>query len=138
MISKSARLGLLLLTIIVVTAGWTTLMAQEDIYVLKHDDVFAPLRRSAVSFPHGIHMEALDEEDCVWCHHVTDKDTGARVYRQGEEQGCGECHSARQKADTPTLREAYHAACTACHRSLITKSRQKAGPTTCGECHKKA
>jgi hypothetical protein len=38
--------------------------------------------------------------------------------------------------NTLSLRDASHASCTKCHRAL-KKQDKKAGPTTCGECHKK-
>jgi len=44
--------------------GWA--LAQEDSYELAHEDVFGKLERPAVTFPHDVHMDALD---CGTCHH---------------------------------------------------------------------
>ena len=116
----------------------TALMAQEDEYNLAYTDVFGKLRRPLVRFSHAIHSENLTEAGCGICHHSPDNKTGDLVYIEGEELSCRECHDAQKEDDEPALREAFHGSCTVCHRDMIKTDKQKAGPTTCGGCHKKA
>ena len=111
--------------------GWA--LAQEDSYELAHEDVFGKLERPAVTFPHDVHMDALD---CGTCHHVYDEDEGALVPVDDPDTGCAECHGAEKEGNQPALREAYHGQCTVCHRGMGKKG-EKTGPATCGECHKK-
>ena len=72
------------------------------------------------------------------CHHVLDTEQNKLVYSEGEETACYECHSLEQSEsdDLLPIREANHASCTVCHREM-KKEKKIAGPTTCGECHKK-
>ena len=112
-------------------------MAQEDEYDLAYTDIFGELRRPLVRFSHAIHSENLAEAGCGICHHSPDNKTGDLVYIEGEELSCRECHDAQKEDDEPALREAFHGSCTVCHRDMIKADRQKAGPTTCGGCHKK-
>ena len=111
--------------------GWA--LAQEDSYELAHEDVFGKLERPAVTFPHDVHMDALD---CGTCHHEYDEDEGALVPVDDPDTGCTECHGAEKEGNQPALREAYHGQCTVCHRGMAKKG-EKTGPATCGECHKK-
>ncbi|MFC1868877.1 cytochrome c3 family protein [Thermodesulfobacteriota bacterium] len=115
----------------------TTIPAQDDRYVLAHDDVFGNLRRPAVIFPHNIHIESLDDDGCGVCHHVRDSSTKKLTYEEGEEYTCKECHGRKVEEGRLALREAYHSNCTECHRDKNNKQQRKAGPTTCGQCHKR-
>ena len=92
--------------------------------------------RPAPQFDHDLHQEALEEPGCGACHHIFDDEKGELVYSEDEESYCSDCHLENAQDDIPALREANHASCTACHRNL-KKLKKKAGPTTCGECHKK-
>ncbi len=113
-----------------------TAFAQEENYVLAHQDVFGKMQRPAVHFPHAAHEEALSDEGCGACHHVFDEQVKKLVYTEGEEQECKTCHGLKPAGTSPALREAYHKSCTGCHR-LKKKNIEKSGPTTCGECHPK-
>lgn len=76
-----------------------------------------------VMFPHDTHMNL----DCTKCHHT------------GENTKCDGCHLHNKKASAVTQVTFYQIAhgtksersCTACHQQM------KAGPSKCGECHKK-
>ena len=93
-------------------------------------------QRPTPDFDHTLHEEALEDAGCGVCHHVFDDTQKALVYSEGEEASCTECHLDKTDDDTLALREANHASCTVCHRDL-KKNKQTAGPTTCGECHRK-
>jgi hypothetical protein len=118
--------------LLVQMGGWA--LAQEDTYDLAHEDVFGRLERPPVTFPHDLHMDALE---CGACHHEYDDEEGALVPVDDPDTGCAECHGARKEESRPALREAYHGQCTVCHRGMAKKG-EDTGPTTCGECHKKA
>ncbi len=118
-------------------AGMNTVLAEEKLFIISNDDVFGTLKRSAVEFPHNLHMEVFAEEECGVCHHSYDETSGSLTYEAGDEISCKECHAMEKKGNIPALREAYHGSCTVCHRNTIKEKAGKSGPTTCGECHKK-
>ena len=117
--------------------GWQVSMAQDEEYILAHDDVFGNLRRPQVVFSHEIHVEQLEDAGCGVCHHTPDETTGQLAYIEGEELSCKECHGLKKEDNTPALREAFHGNCTNCHRNQIKSGNLKSGPTTCGGCHRK-
>ncbi len=98
--------------------------------------VFSNEKRPEAGFDHTLHEDALGESGCALCHHVFDAEQNKLVYAEGEESACYECHTDKPDKNTPSIRDASHASCTGCHRTL-KKQDKKAGPTTCGECHKK-
>lgn len=118
--------------------GWRVSMAQEEEYILTHEDVFGKLRRPPVVFSHENHIEYLDDAGCGACHHTPDEQTGQLGYIEGDERSCQECHGLHKEDDAPALREAYHGNCTNCHREQIKSGNLKSGPTTCGGCHRKS
>jgi hypothetical protein len=71
--------------------GWQVSLAQEDEYILSHEDVFGSLRRPEVNFSHKIHEESLDDGGCASCHHTPNEKTGRLEYIEGEELTCKEC-----------------------------------------------
>ena len=105
---------------------------------VAEDNAAAPAKtnRPAPEFDHTLHEEALEEAGCGACHHVFDDEKNRLVYAEGEELACIECHLETAQGTILAIREANHASCTACHRDL-KKQKETAGPTTCGECHKK-
>lgn len=108
-------------------------------FVLAQNDTPASdqiTRRPAPEFDHTLHEEVLDDPGCGACHHVLDDTTNKLVYSEGEEGPCIECHLEKKQEDIPAIREANHGSCNTCHRDL-KKQKKPAGPTTCGECHKK-
>jgi hypothetical protein len=132
---KLLILALFIGSVLVCAVGWQTTMAQEETYILAHEDVFGSLRRPQVDFSHESHTESLEDGGCGLCHHTPDENTGRLAYVEGDERTCKECHGLEKEGTTPALREAYHGNCTGCHRDQI-KSGIQSGPTTCGECHR--
>lgn len=108
---------------------------QKDSVKIGHTEVFGELQRPQVMFPHELHMSSLDEQGCGACHHVYDRSRGKLVPADDDGTFCKRCHGAENKGRTPGLREAFHGQCTGCHRRRI-REEKKAGPTTCGECHR--
>ena len=98
--------------------------------------IFSNTNRPLPDFDHELHEDALEDGGCAKCHHVLDEDTDELVYSEGEETACSDCHFEQAEDDLLAMREANHAICTRCHRDL-KKEKKKAGPTSCGECHKK-
>ncbi len=130
-------LALLIAMLLVGAVEWQASTAQEEEYILAHEDVFGKLRRPQVSFSHENHTISLDETGCGACHHTPGAKTGQLEYIEGDERSCKECHVLQKKDNTPALREAFHGSCTPCHRNQIKSGNLKSGPTTCGGCHRK-
>ncbi len=131
--------GLCVLGLLLV--GGYVVLAQDDVMVIFHKDVFKRPERPPVVFTHEKHVEALGDESCAKCHHVYDEEKHELVYEEGEETGCADCHGFKDEkmADgsiKPSLMNAYHINCIKCHRELA-KAHKETGPYTCGECHKK-
>jgi len=98
--------------------------------------IFSNQARPLPEFDHTLHEEGLGETGCAKCHHVLDDEQNRLIYSEGEETACSECHNSESSDNLLAMREASHASCTGCHREM-KKEKEKAGPTTCGECHKK-
>lgn len=98
--------------------------------------LFSNEKRPQSRFDHDLHEQSLEDGGCALCHHVYDEVAEKLVYIEGEEMACSECHFNEKKDDILSFRDANHASCTVCHRTLI-KSKKPSGPTTCGECHQK-
>jgi|APSaa5957512622_1039677.scaffolds.fasta_scaffold138116_2 hypothetical protein len=111
-------------------------VAQEEILEPEQLKLFSNQKRPVPEFDHDLHKDGLGETGCAKCHHVLDTEQNKLVYSEGEETACTECHSSEESDDLLAIREASHANCTACHRAM-KKEKKTAGPTTCGECHKK-
>ncbi len=132
--------GLCVLGLLLV--GGYVVLAQDDVMVIFHKEVFKRPERPPVVFTHEKHVEALGgDKSCAKCHHVYDEDKHELVYEEGEETGCADCHGFKDEkmADgsiKPSLMNAYHINCVKCHRALA-KVHKETGPYTCGECHKK-
>ena len=134
---KSLILAFSIGSLLIVAAVGQLSMAQEENYILSHDDVFGNLRRPPVDFAHEKHAESLADDGCGRCHHTPNAETGRLVYIEGEELSCKECHGSHKEDNIPALREAFHGSCTGCHRHQIKSGNPKSGPTTCGGCHRK-
>ena len=111
-------------------------VAQEEKYDIGHKEIFGKLQRPSVTFYHDNHIDALEQVGCGACHHVFDKVNQTLVPADGEEALCSECHKAKKEGKIVALRQAYHGSCNGCHRKMKKKG-IAAGPTTCGECHKR-
>ena len=77
----------------------------------------AQAKKPPVVFPHKEHQE--EGIDCVKCHHTAKGPEDAK--------SCFECHG--KDANAPTVKDAFHGSCIACHKEMAK------GPTKCKECH---
>ena len=103
--------------------------SQEEIVALG-DSAFGDRERPAAVFAHDEHNEKAEIEECNVCHHVYEG--GNKVENDSNEgTNCSECHHVEGGDTTRPLMKAYHDLCKSCHRE------NKAGPVTCGECHRK-
>ena len=75
-------------------------------------------KRGKVPFPHRIHQEVL--KDCNACHDLFPQETGA-IERL-------------KKAGDLKKKQVMNKSCVKCHKAM-KKSRGKAGPVTCAQCH---
>jgi hypothetical protein len=135
---KLSILALLISLVLPGAVGWQASIAQEEEYILAHEDVFGKLRRPQVVFSHENHVESLEDTGCGVCHHTPDDKTGQLVYIEGDDRSCKECHGLQKEGNAHALREAFHGSCTNCHRNQIKSDNLKSGPTTCGGCHRKS
>jgi hypothetical protein len=90
-------------------------------------------QRPPVVFPHEKHSEKID---CMRCHHDYDE-FGCNRGAEGEEQRCGECHTATPAKNPSPLMKAFHWQCKGCHIKLAITDRFNP-PRTCGGCHRRA
>ena len=106
--------------------------AQPDDIILNHESTFVKKRRSAVPFPHGLHMENYA---CLDCHHKF-KD-GENILDEDElEDGnpaaqCVTCHDLNSNCN---LHKAFHIQCLDCHVEESGKG-INSGPRQCRGCH---
>ncbi len=107
----------------------TVVYAQEDMTRLDNTVFQKPVRSPSV-FPHDMHNEKAEIEECNTCHHVY-ADGKLVENESSEDQRCSDCHSLKAKGKSPSLMKAFHKNCKACHMT------GKSGPIMCGECHKK-
>ena len=131
-----------LLALAVLLLGAAPAQAQPDEVLIDNSKVLGPLKRSAVAFPHGTHMAALD---CLNCHHRMEKgkntlDAGA-LEEKAKGVRCQDCHAVKGTRIAPDLdptqtplMQAFHKQCLGCHQKTAA-SGKKAGPRTCAGCH---
>ena len=92
-----------------------------DLVVIERTDVFGSLERPAVSFQHGLHVEALEEEGCTACHDQDDE--GMLIPLFGRDiEAPGE------------LTDFFHERCIGCHEDKSAAGLDF-GPLMCGSCH---
>ncbi len=127
---------LILFTVSVLLLYQPILFATDNSPDNKKGNTASTSKRPIPEFDHELHKDTLDEPECFVCHHAMDDASGKLIYSEDEEGDCSACHAETADDDVLALREANHASCTACHRKFI-KQKKSAGPTTCGECHKK-
>jgi len=101
----------------------------EEPLLLGQD--FHPRQRPGVIFDHDAHNEKAGIEDCNVCHHVY-RDGKLVPDESSEDQKCSDCHKQKSSDGSTPLMKAYHERCKGCH------VKEKKGPITCGECHKRA
>ena len=78
----------------------------------------------AVAFPHAAHTQALAQEGCRTCHGANPDGTMKVVVT-----------NAAPAEDKDGFMNRVHALCLGCHEQQLKKS-AKAGPVTCGGCHR--
>jgi len=135
-------------------SGISVSFAQPENILLNHDagcfrnETNDEKQRSAVMFPHELHMEQFE---CLECHHVYED--GENVLDDSDlEEGntdisCCSCHNSGTKID---LEYAFHNLCMSCHNENRKKFwvprkgiqwkafmpvKGQSAPTLCGECH---
>ncbi|MDX1632895.1 MAG: cytochrome c3 family protein [Thermoanaerobaculia bacterium] len=88
-------------------------------------------KKSAVTFPHWVHQDAVEE--CTTCHHKQENLT-PETADEMEVEACSSCHLDPED-EAPSMREMsirknpFHVGCIDCHKE------QEAGPTKCADCH---
>lgn len=96
--------------------------------------------KSAVSFPHKAHFEALE---CTTCHHTQEELTLEAARGGMEIETCASCHLEPEEADTPVCTEKslknnpFHISCVGCHKDALAKDESLSVPTKCAQCHPK-
>jgi len=89
---------------------------------------FGPLQEPAVLFLHDLHTKTLIEEkdmECKACHLPMDKEKKLLSLK----------FERLEDKDGQEILTIYHEKCLGCHLD-VAASGSKAGPITCGECHK--
>ena len=131
LLKKSIRLPAVLLLLLILS-GVSLASAQEAELLLNNPDAYREKQRTAVTFPHDLHV---GDFECLVCHH--DYENGVNILGENElEEGssdlcCATCHNAGSEID---LKEAYHRQCMGCHRQSRLAG-FATGPELCGECH---
>ena len=118
-------LGALLLSALLLVAAYS----QDDMLVVDNS-VFPQPQRPPAVFEHDDHNDIAGIDDCQECHHVYE-DGVLLEDESSEDQMCSECHDLEPSGSMPGLMKAFHLNCKGCHME------HKAGPVTCGECHRK-
>jgi hypothetical protein len=133
--SQPGRLGLIVLAIVLfgIHAGWrnealgTTAPESPDAITIDTIRKFGEVsQRPPVVFFHDRHTDALSarHRDCSLCH-VKENGRLSLSFKE------------TKNAPTPAaLMDAYHDNCWGCHREMAA-AKEKSGPLTCGECHRK-
>lgn len=72
--------------------------------------------------------------NCRVCHHQYNRETGRLYYEEGAEEACRYCHKTQETEFVPSLRQASHDSCVACHQRN-KEQRTESGPVSCAACH---
>jgi c(7)-type cytochrome triheme protein len=106
-------------------------LAQDEEMLLNTGDAMKT-QRTAVVFPHDLHMGLYE---CLDCHHdykegvnVLDEDT---LEEGNPDIRCAACHNDQADVDR---QKAYHRQCMGCHIDT-RKAGDASGPELCGACH---
>jgi hypothetical protein len=93
-------------------------------------------KRVAMAFDYSLHARhaLVYPEKCDTCHHVYDEAEKKLRYEKGKEEACRACHGSVDVEKNPSLANASHRRCIACH--LDRAQRQlDGGPVECVGCH---
>ena len=74
------------------------------------------------------------KDNCGVCHHQYDPVTQKTFYAQGKEDGCRDCHLAREEKDVRSLEKAAHQQCILCHLDWLNGGR-RITPHRLRRCH---
>jgi hypothetical protein len=88
-----------------------------------------------IRWDYSLHARHVISEGnkCDGCHHVKDESgAGRKVYKQGAESACRDCHGESGQEKRPSLRDASHLMCVNCH---LARDGGKTGPSRCKGCH---
>lgn len=92
--------------------------------------------RAAMAFDYSLHARHVSAypEKCETCHHVYDELEKKLRYEKGNEEACRACHGAVDVEKNPSLANASHRRCIACH---LDRARREldGGPSECVGCH---
>ena len=75
------------------------------------------------------------KDNCGSCHHQYDPKTKKTFYAQGKEEGCRDCHLAKEEKGVESLQQADHQQCVLCHLDLAKRQAKDNGPLDCAGCH---
>ncbi len=75
------------------------------------------------------------KDNCGRCHHQFDPKTKKTFYAQGKEEGCRDCHLAKEQKEVQSLQQADHQQCVLCHLDLAKRQAKDNGPIDCAGCH---
>ena len=152
------RKSVLLVTLVLITMVWGTLLVADDEMVVPLGDItIEPIndepKRSEVVFPHGVHFSY----SCQECHHKWENTAPIQSCSTSE---CHDLGSAPKTKDGKPVKDqelkiryfkkAYHDMCIGCHKDIkkINKTMEASkaslgekllptGPTGCNQCHPK-
>ena len=120
------------LVLFLVLCHGSILLAQSEVIMLDHQEMFEKKHYPPVPFPHELHMESIG---CLDCHH--DYQDGKNVLDESLlEEGnpsaqCVTCHRLEICCD---VQKAYHGLCMGCHLRAAAKG-NPSGPRMCAGCH---
>ncbi len=127
--TKKVLSGYIIIVLFILTAGCHHPAGNSaienptlDVIVLDAMQIFGPLERPAVAFPHDLHVTAVkDKGGCNACH---------------QQAGKGVLFTFVPMADMSdrTAMNTWHDRCIGCHERSVDEG-QAGGPLTCGECH---
>lgn len=97
---------------------------------IAHTEIFGVLERPQVIFDHNKHTKTLKQEskkdECNACHPLNEENNLIFGFPKKVE-----------KKDKTSVMNAYHDECIECHKKRYKENKEKTGPVTCGDCHKK-
>ncbi|ACN17554.1 TmcA2 [Desulforapulum autotrophicum HRM2] len=108
-------------------------LADLDEIMLNQETMPETRQRSAVFFPHGLHMDNLE---CLDCHHVYEGGKNLQdedeLYEDNPDIRCQDCHNTDASIDTT---KAFHHQCMGCHIKSTKEQAKIKTPEMCGDCH---
>lgn len=103
---------------------------RPDLLMIDGMQVFGPIKRKPVPFPHDTHQKAVTKkgQDCSVCHEKKPESTqNELVY----------LFKRLENKDADTVRNIYHGNCIDCHEQTLAKG-EVGGPVSCNACHVKS